>query len=366
MNPLSFLLSQGRRAIGVADDFIIRDLIRASRAAGPQVRKAAVAGSLPAKLNIIARTRPMQAAGALTAVGSTEVVRQALNQQSPAAPGNALDRFVSSIVPDSIERPLMNFAREQEKKGFGGALELATPFGFLAAPFIPSTNISPKTVTVPQQRISNLPPGYRESELAAGAAAEAFRPGAGFPGQQQKVSSDPRQRAQDQERSRAAQLAEQDPLFKKYQVADLTKAYNAASSPEEKEKIGLQIWATTNPELAKRVRPGQVGYQTSAAMRGSQVFGTDIPGVTQTVYGQASEAAGLPSNVQFPSAAQMPTTGFGLGVDAQQLGVSAPGQMPPSMIGTEVLKRGLQVPSSEDLTQTQLALLKRAFESRLK
>jgi len=178
--------------------------------------------------------------------------------------------------------------------------------------------------------------------------------------------SNPAEREYQAEKRVAAQLAEQDPLFKKYQVADLTKAYNAASSPEEKEKIGLQIWATTNPELAKRVRPGQVGYQTSAAMRGSQVFGTDVPGVTQTVYGQASEAAGLPSNVQLPSAAQMPTTGFGLGVDAQQLGVSAPGQMPPSMIGTEVFKRGLQIPSSEDLTQTQLALLKRAFESRLK
>jgi Na+-transporting NADH:ubiquinone oxidoreductase subunit NqrF len=54
-------------------------------------------------------------------------------------------------------------------------------------------------------------------------------------------------------------LTEQDPLFKKYQVADLTKAYNTATTPEEKERIGLQIWSTTNPSLASRLRPGQSG-----------------------------------------------------------------------------------------------------------
>jgi hypothetical protein len=178
--------------------------------------------------------------------------------------------------------------------------------------------------------------------------------------------SSPIDRAYQQEKANIAQLTEQDPLFKKYQVADLTKAYNAAKSPEEKEKIGLQIWATTNPELAKRVRPGQVGYQTSASLRGSQVFGTDVPGVTEAVYQQASEAAGLPSTVSFTPGAMPVTTAFGLGADAQQLGVSAPGQMPPSMIGAEVFKRGIEIPSSEDLTQTQLALLKRAFEGRLK
>jgi hypothetical protein len=46
------------------------------------------------------------------------------------------------------------------------------------------------------------------------------------------------QRNYEAEKSRATQLAAQDQLSKKYQVADLTKAYNTAS-PEEKEKIGL-------------------------------------------------------------------------------------------------------------------------------
>ena len=174
------------------------------------------------------------------------------------------------------------------------------------------------------------------------------------------------ERAETQERSRIAQLTAQDPLVKKYQVAELTKAYNTAS-PEDKERIGLQIWATTNPALAKQVRPGQVGYQTSAAMSGSQVFGKDIPGVTQTMYQQASEQVGAPGGVQFPSSAQaLNMNAFGLGANAQQLGISAPGQTPPSMIGENVFKKGFDVPSSEDLTQTQLALLKQAFEGRLK
>jgi hypothetical protein len=180
------------------------------------------------------------------------------------------------------------------------------------------------------------------------------------------IESPAARRAYQGEKARAAQMTEQDPLFKKYQVADLTKAYNAAASPEEKERIGLQIWATTNPELAKRVRPGQVGYQTSAAMKGSQVFGKDIPGITETMYQQASQAAGLPSNVSFtPGPTPIPNA-FGLGADAQQFGISAPGTMPPSMIGEQVFKPGFNIPSSEDLTQTQLALLKRAFEGRIK
>jgi hypothetical protein len=218
-------------------------------------------------------------------------------------------------------------------------------------------------------RMPGLTSNYAREELAAGQAAEQFRPGAGFPGQQASTFASvdtPIERAEMQERSRIAQLTEQDPLVKKYQVAELTKAYNAAS-PEDKERIGLQIWATTNPTLAKQVRPGQVGYQTSAAMSGSQVFGKDIPGVTQATYQQASEQVGAPGGVQFPGSAQAGSmNAFGMGANAQQLGVSVPGQAPPSMIGENVFKQGFDVPSSENLTQTQLALLKRAFERGIK
>ncbi len=195
------------------------------------------------------------------------------------------------------------------------------------------------------QPAANTPPAFAAAETAFRNAEE---------------------RAYQQEKSSIAQQTAQDPLVKKYQVAELTKAYNAAG-PEDKERIGLQIWATTNPELAKRVRPGQVGYQTSASMSGSQVFGKNIPGITQTMYQQASEQVGAPGGVQFPGSAQAGNmNAFGMGANAQQLGVSVPGQTPPSMIGENVFKQGFDVPSSENLTQTQLALLKRAFEGRLK
>jgi hypothetical protein len=176
----------------------------------------------------------------------------------------------------------------------------------------------------------------------------------------------PDDRDYQQEKARVTQMTEQDPMFKKYQVAELTKAYNTAS-PEEKNKIGLQIWAATNPTLANKVPPGQVGYQTSASMFGSQAFGTDVPGVTETIYSQAGQQEGVPGNVQFPGSEQATKmNAFSMGADAQQLGVTPPGTAPFPMIGENVFKRGFEVPSSKDLSQTQLALLKRAFESRIK
>jgi hypothetical protein len=60
----------------------------------------------------------------------------------------------------------------------------------------------------------------------------------------EEAPSTPAERAYQQEKARVTQMTEQDPMFKKYQVAELTKAYNTAS-PEEKNKIGLQIWAAT-------------------------------------------------------------------------------------------------------------------------
>jgi hypothetical protein len=116
----------------------------------------------------------------------------------------------------------------------------------------------------PGSSLRDYGPGYKERELAAGAAAEQFRPGAGFPGQQGAAD-----RSYKEDLSRAKQLAEQDQLAKKYQVAELTKAYNTAS-PEEKSKIGLQIWATTNPELAQRLKPGQTGYSEAVTAFQSQ------------------------------------------------------------------------------------------------
>jgi hypothetical protein len=91
-------------------------------------------------------------------------------------------------------------------------------------------------------------------------------PGVSSAGNAGSYRPTPEDRAYEQEKSRALQLAEQDQLAKKYQVADLTKQYNSASTPEEKQRIGLQIWATTNPQLAQSVSPRQVGYEQAQAV----------------------------------------------------------------------------------------------------
>jgi hypothetical protein len=360
----------GTRAAGLLNDFMRQQIVTGARRVGPQVRKQAEQGGLTGLVGDIRQAaatplfrRSSQAiAGTLgidaaNQLGLTGQIERGLNQVAPA-----LDRFFGSVTPEAVQK----FGREQEKKGLGGALELATPFGFLAAPFIPNTSATSKQSNLnpiqtgkygPSDWYSRANPAKTPSVDSASAPPSLNLP---------TMSDTPTERAYQQEKSSVAQQTAQDPLVKKYQVAELTKAYNAAS-PEDKERIGLQIWATTNPTLAKQVRPGQVGYQTSASMSGSQVFGKDIPGVTQATYQQASEQVGAPGGVLFPGSAQAGSmNAFGMGANAQQLGVSVPGQVPPSMIGENVFKKGFDVPSSENLTQTQLALLKRAFEGRLK
>lgn len=243
-----FARKQGAAAMRKAGLDTVRTLRRGS---GLPAELAA----LKLTLNIPAIQGTAAGVGGLTAVdvsnrtGFTGQIEGALNRVGPA-----LDQFFSG-TPQAIQQ----FGREQEKKGWGGALEMASPFGFLAAPFIPNSATA-TPVPVKPRPIASLPADYKQTELQAGAAAEAFRPGAGFPGQQ--LAAD---RAYEAEKRRALQLAEQDQLSKKYQVADLTKAYNAAATPEEKERIGLQIWATTNPQLTQAVKPGQVGYEQAQA-----------------------------------------------------------------------------------------------------
>lgn len=70
----------------------------------------------------------------------------------------------------------------------------------------------------------------------------------------------PADRAYHEEAINAAQQTAQNPLFQKYQVADLTKQYNEAKTPEQRENIGMQIWAQTNPTLAAKLKAGQTGY----------------------------------------------------------------------------------------------------------
>jgi hypothetical protein len=192
--------------------------------------------------------------------------------------------------------------------------------------------------------LRNYGPGYKEKELAAGAAAERFRPGAGFPGQQGAAD-----RAYQQEKDRVTQMTEQDPLFKKYKVAELTKAYNTAS-PEEKNKIGLQIWATTNPELAAKLKPGQTGYQEAYDLLGTQTFGTVQPVSTKVNFEQSTEKTGAPTPelpTGFAQAYTNPVPNFGMGINMQQTAYAPEGQSAPEMVSPDFSNVPLMSPPKE-------------------
>lgn len=176
------------------------------------------------------------------------------------------------------------------------------------------------------------------------------------------AASSPSERAYVEEKNRATQLAEQDQLAKKYKVADLTKAYNTAASPEEKEKIGLQIWATTNPRLAARLKPGQLGYaeaQTAAQSQGPL-------GVINQAIGDMQYAEKVGFGIPSPTGAtafalETPLTKVPVPPTTQAGVTEAFTKVSPNV--TEAFKGDVFKP---DLSQTQLALLKQAFERGLK
>ena len=100
--------------------------------------------------------------------------------------------------------------------------------------------------------LRNYGSGYKEKELAAGAAAERFRPGAGFPGQQGAAD-----RAYQQELSRTAQLTAQDPELQRYE-----KARSAAKTQEEMNSVrdmGLAMWQEKYGKTAMGQPGGAIG-----------------------------------------------------------------------------------------------------------
>jgi hypothetical protein len=182
------------------------------------------------------------------------------------------------------------------------------------------------------------------------------------------------QRNYEAEKSRATQLAAQDQLSKKYQVADLTKAYNTAATPEEKEKIGLQIWATTNPELAQKLRPGQTGYSEAISASQSQSpLGAIAKAAGDVQYADLGNKAftsptgpgGVPLGFS-PGQLQTPLTGIEI-PSTDKIGVSeffsnttpAPGAM-------EDFTDQMRLFSPEKLDETKRALLIQAFNKGLK
>jgi hypothetical protein len=174
-------------------------------------------------------------------------------------------------------------------------------------------------------------------------------------------------RAYAAEKERARQLTEQDPLFKKYQVAELSKQYNAAKG-DEREKIGMQIWAQTNPQLAAKMKPGQTGY-------------SDVATAFQNLSPITGMAGSMPaSSFAMPAASAMP------GIEQTYGANVLPGDiagLSPATAGSAVAPGAFSEKSPVDITaylkspveanakfanldQTQLALLRQAYNQRIK
>jgi len=175
--------------------------------------------------------------------------------------------------------------------------------------------------------------------------------------------SSPAERDYQQKKALATQLAEQDQLAKKYRVADLTKAYNTAATPEEKEKIGLEIWATTNPRLAQKLQPGQLGYEQVQSVAAAQ-----------SPFGGIMKAAGDMQFADKISFGAVPATDYGVALNTPLTGVQIP--TVPQVGVTEAFKgttpggisftEAVELFKPEELSQTQQAILKRVFEQGFK
>jgi hypothetical protein len=162
-----------------------------------------------------------------------------------------------------------------------------------------------------QRGLSSLGPEYKEQELAAGQAAENFRPGAGFPGQQAE-------RAYQQEKSRVEQLTKQDPELKRYQ--DAREAAETQEEMNAARDIGMAIWAAKHggPDgLASKVKPGQSGYEA----------------IQRTLYPGGTPASALPAESEAMLNAIAPTNEFGVRPNVTPM----PGQLPSFGSNTEAM-----------------------------
>jgi hypothetical protein len=148
----------------------------------------------------------------------------------------------------------------------------------------------------PGPSLRNYGPRYKERELAAGAAAEAFRPGAGFPGQQVRGGS-PADRAYEQERSRVAQLTAQDPELQRYE-----NARKAAQTQEEMNAVrdmGMEMW--------------QSKYGSTPMGQPGGAIGTFNP-LMQSTFGY--QTGGAPGQLQAPLSPDVQTVMGDLGTRA--------------------------------------------------
>lgn len=193
---------------------------------------------------------------------------------------------------------------------------------------------------------------------------------AGMNTAQPTVTTPAGEREYQAEKSRVAQLTEQDPLFKKYQIAELSKQYNAAKG-DEREKIGMQIWAQTNPALARKLKPGATGYSdVSTAFQNLSPLKEVMPQYSaQTSFTPPTGDAGTMPTVEQNYNTRIPQ-GLILGMDTAATTTAVdPGAFSQSLSTdiTNYLTDPLKAYASTEKTdQTQLALLKQAYNQRFK
>lgn len=237
------------------------------------------------------------------------------------------------------------------KMPYAGAFQGLTGTLQGAADFLNRKQIGTRGISSQRPQMPGLPANYKTSELAAGAAAEAFRPGAGFPGQQAAAD-----RAYQQDVSRIAQLTAQDPELQRYENARL-KAVAAGATPEQvqsAEDIGMQIWAQKyGKTLAPKVKPGQAGYDV----------------IQRTLYPGGTPAPALSAESEAMLNAIAPANEFGVRSDVTPM----PGQLPSFGSATEAMFNAVTaggslvtpMPQTAPTPQTQAQDLAEAYRQAM-
>jgi hypothetical protein len=167
--------------------------------------------------------------------------------------------------------------------------------------------------------------------------------------------------------SSMAQQTAQNPLFQKYQVADLTKQYNTAASPAEKQRIGLEIWAQTNPLLAAKLKSGQTGYAEAQAAPGlSNAGGSPLGALPMpTTHFDATSAVSTPMTMDYQQTFGTPIPGVGMVSTTPQVFNPGAVQQPLSE-GMIKASYGQQLFSSPDFAKVakDSAFLRQAYQQQ--
>ena len=270
LNPLSRQAEiRGMRNLGTKG----RDTLKKSLADN-SVRGAITGIATASVANPAIRNTVIVPAAGLTAAGALQVsdsvpansIEQRLNQVGPA-----IDNFIGGLNFPG-QRTLEKFGREQESRGLGAALELATPFGFLAAPFIPNSGSKKQDPL----SLRNKYGGSGDMDAGPGKVSEMNDPSQADyiapplapqlpPAQYPELS--PQERAYQAELARTQQMAAANPYFQQMDLYG--QGQRAMQTPEDMAAVrdlGLAINRsmygdvltpkTPNPLMAGLTPPG--------------------------------------------------------------------------------------------------------------